>query len=180
MCVCERESVCVCERERERVCVSVCVSVCVCVCVCVCEIESVCVCVSECMRKRDRVCVCVCVYTCCPLVCTQFTSERLNGLKHVPMEHILSTQRSILTIEYETINLISQVRWPRELNALQLQKIHANSKSTSKSRKQLHQLDSRWCKCLQPKQIKKCICIKVHKVVFKLIYYSFCHRICYS
>ncbi len=43
----------------------------------------------------------------------------------------------------------------RELNALQLQKTHANRKSTSKSRKHFHQFDSRWCKCSQHKQIKK-------------------------
>ncbi len=47
------------------------------------------------------------------------------------------------------------IRWPRELNALQLQKTHANRKSTSKSRKHFHQFDSRWCKCSQRKQIKK-------------------------
>ncbi len=47
------------------------------------------------------------------------------------------------------------LRWPRELNALQLQKTHAYRKSTSKSRKHLHQFDSRWCKCSQHKQIKK-------------------------
>ncbi len=33
------------------------------------------------------------------------------------------------------------LRWPRELNALQLQKTHANRKSTSKSRKHFHQFD---------------------------------------
>ncbi len=38
--------------------------------------------------------------------------------------------------------------------ALQLQKTHANRKSTSKSRKH-HQFDSRCCKCSQRKQIKK-------------------------
>ncbi len=32
---------------------------------------------------------------------------------------------------------------------------HANSKSTSKSRKHFHHFDSRWCKCSQHKQIKK-------------------------
>ncbi len=47
------------------------------------------------------------------------------------------------------------LRWPRELNALQLQKTYANRKSTSKSRKHLHQFDSRCCKCSQRKQIKK-------------------------
>ncbi len=47
------------------------------------------------------------------------------------------------------------LRWPRELNALQLQKTHANRKSTSKSRKHLHHFDSRWYKCSQHKQIKK-------------------------
>ncbi len=41
----------------------------------------------------------------------------------------------------------SFVGWPRELNALQLQKTHVNRKSTSKSRKHLHQFDSRCCKC---------------------------------
>ncbi len=34
------------------------------------------------------------------------------------------------------------LRWPRELNALQLQKTHANKKSTSKLRKHLHCFDS--------------------------------------
>ncbi len=38
---------------------------------------------------------------------------------------------------------------------MQLQKTHANRKSTSKSRKHFHQFDSRWCKCSQHKQIKK-------------------------
>ncbi len=33
--------------------------------------------------------------------------------------------------------------WPRELNMLQLQKTHTNRKSTSKSRKHLHQFESR-------------------------------------
>ncbi len=47
------------------------------------------------------------------------------------------------------------LRWMRELNALHLQKTHANRKSTRKSRKHLHQFDSRWCKCSQHKQIKK-------------------------
>ncbi len=35
----------------------------------------------------------------------------------------------------------NKLRWPRELNALQLQKTHANRKSTSKSRKHFHQFD---------------------------------------
>ncbi len=47
------------------------------------------------------------------------------------------------------------LRWPRELNALQLQKTHANRKSTSKSRKHFYHFDSRWYKCSQHKQIKK-------------------------
>ncbi len=47
---------------------------------------------------------------------------------------------------------LSSLRWPRELNALQLQKTHANKKSTSKSRKYFHQFD-RWCKCSQHNQI---------------------------
>lgn len=34
------------------------------------------------------------------------------------------------------------LRWPRELNALKLQKTRANRKSTSKSRKHLHQFDN--------------------------------------
>ncbi len=50
---------------------------------------------------------------------------------------------------------MSYRRWPRELNALQLQKTHANRKSTSKSRKHIHHFDSRWWKCSQHKQIKK-------------------------
>ncbi len=47
------------------------------------------------------------------------------------------------------------LRWLRELNVLQLQKTHANRKSTSKSRKDFHQFDSRWWKCSQHKQMKK-------------------------
>ncbi len=50
------------------------------------------------------------------------------------------------------------IRWPRELNALQLQKTHANRKSTSKSRKHLHQFDSRCSKCSQHNQINNFIC----------------------
>ncbi len=38
--------------------------------------------------------------------------------------------------------------------ALQLQKTHANRKSTSKSRKHFHHFDSRWCKCSQHNQIQ--------------------------
>ncbi len=45
----------------------------------------------------------------------------------------------------------------RELKPLRLQKTHANRKSTSKSRKSLHQFDSRCCKCSQHKQIKNFI-----------------------
>ncbi len=52
----------------------------------------------------------------------------------------------------------NKVWWPRELNVLQLQKIQANRKSTSKSRKHLHQFDSRCAKCSQHKQIKNVIC----------------------
>ncbi len=48
------------------------------------------------------------------------------------------------------------LRWPRELNALQLQKTNANGENTSKSRKQLHQFDSRCCKCSQKKKKKIC------------------------
>ncbi len=56
----------------------------------------------------------------------------------------------------ETLHLPQlHLRWPRELNALQLQKTHANKKSTSKSRKHFHHFDSRWCKCSQHKQINK-------------------------
>ncbi len=55
--------------------------------------------------------------------------------------------------------LIWNVRWPRELNTLlHLQKTHANRKSTSKSRKLLHQFDSRCCKC---SQINNLICFFV-------------------
>ncbi len=45
------------------------------------------------------------------------------------------------------------LRWPRELNALQLEKTHANRKSSRKSRKHFHHFDSRWCKCSQHNQI---------------------------
>ncbi len=57
--------------------------------------------------------------------------------------------------KFKTFAKIADVRWPRELNALQLQKTHANRKSISKSRKHFHHFDSRWCKCSQHKQIKK-------------------------
>ncbi len=47
--------------------------------------------------------------------------------------------------------------WPRKLNVLQLQKTHANRKSTSKSRKHYHQFDS-CIKCSQHNQMKDFIC----------------------
>ncbi len=50
------------------------------------------------------------------------------------------------------------LRWPRELNALQLQKTHANRKSTSKSQKHLNQFDSRCCKILTTQTNKDLIC----------------------
>ncbi len=58
---------------------------------------------------------------------------------------------SIQSIHFDTHIL----RWPRELNTLQLQKTHENRKGTSKSRKYFHQFESRWWKCSQHKQIKK-------------------------
>ncbi len=62
---------------------------------------------------------------------------------------------------------ISYLRWPRELNALQLQKTHANRKSTSKLRKDFHHFDSRWCKYSQHKQIKKhCKCSQHNQIHF--------------
>ncbi len=55
-----------------------------------------------------------------------------------------------------------KVRWPRELNALQLQKTHTNRKSTSKSRKHLMLITKTnketHCKCSQHNQIKNFIC----------------------
>ncbi len=59
------------------------------------------------------------------------------------------------SLNFDKEYLFGIVRWPRELNAQQLQKTHANGKSTSKSRKYFHQFDSRWCKCSQYRQIKK-------------------------
>ncbi len=56
------------------------------------------------------------------------------------------------------ISRLFYIWWLRELNALQLQKAHANRKSPSKSRKHLHQFDSRCCKCSQHNQIKNFIC----------------------
>ncbi len=57
------------------------------------------------------------------------------------------------------------LRWPREINALQLQKTHANRKSTSKSRKHLHQCDRRCWKWSQHKQIKKhCKCSQHNQI----------------
>ncbi len=55
------------------------------------------------------------------------------------------------------VGLQVQLRWPTELNMLQLQKTHANRKSTSKSRK-YNQFDSRGCKCSQHNQINHFIC----------------------
>ncbi len=46
----------------------------------------------------------------------------------------------------KTQHLESYLQWPRELNALQLKKTHANRKSTSKLIKHLHHFDSTCCK----------------------------------
>ncbi len=70
----------------------------------------------------------------------------------------LSASVSLSSLQTMKLSLLKKqwfLRWPRELNALQLQKTHANRKSTSKSWKHLHQFDSRCCKCSQHKQIKK-------------------------
>ncbi len=54
------------------------------------------------------------------------------------------TDRSHITNFLQTFQMQkwSILRWPRELNALQLQKTHANRKNTSKLRKQLNQFDN--------------------------------------
>ncbi len=70
-------------------------------------------------------------------------------------EHIFKNEVFLLLHFLLKTFKMMYVRWPRELNALQLQKTHANRKSTSKSRKHFHHFDSRWCKCSQHKQIKK-------------------------
>ncbi len=69
---------------------------------------------------------------------------------------VVASKNYIWTTDVTWIILtMSYRRWPRELNALQLQKTHANRKSTSISRKHIHHFDSRWWKCSQHKQIKK-------------------------
>ncbi len=55
-------------------------------------------------------------------------------------------------------------RWPRELNALQLQKTHANRKSTSKSRKHFHHFDSRWCK--NSWAVSATVCISIWSFIY--------------
>ncbi len=88
-----------------------------------------------------------------------------------------------------SVVLIQQyVRWPRELNALQLQTTHANRKSTSKSRKHFHRFDSKWWKCSQHKQIHfistaflfwlccehlQHVCCQIEEVVFLICRCSF-------
>ncbi len=64
-------------------------------------------------------------------------------------------KKMTFSIKNKCIVFLKHVRWPREINVLQLQKTHANRKSTSKARKHLHQFDSRCCKCTQHKQIKR-------------------------
>ncbi len=78
----------------------------------------------------------------------------------------------------------------------QLQKTHANRKSTSKSRKHLHQFDSRCCKCLQHNQINnfiaacffvwcckhlQCVCCQIDEVVFLICRcFFYLQPLCYS
>ncbi len=64
-------------------------------------------------------------------------------------------KKMTFSIKNKCIVFLKHVRWPREINVLQLQKTHANRKSISKSRKHLHQFDSRCCKCTQHKRIKR-------------------------
>ncbi len=49
----------------------------------------------------------------------------------------------------------AKVKWPRELNVLQLKKTNANRKSTSKLREHLHQFDNT-CAANTHNQIQKC------------------------
>ncbi len=86
----------------------------------------------------------------------QCPSSRSNDLIRSQLcsisQDILKEFKQTLTPTKICHSLISKLRWPRELNALQLQKTHANRKSTSKSRKH-HQFDSKWYKCSQHNQI---------------------------
>ncbi len=54
------------------------------------------------------------------------------------------TDRSHITNFLQTFQMQKRsiLRWPRELNALQLQKTHAHRKNTCKLRKQLNQFDN--------------------------------------
>ncbi len=58
------------------------------------------------------------------------------------------------------------LRWPRELNALKLQKTHPNRKSTSKSRKHFHHVDSIWYKCSQTNKETCCKCSQHNQIHF--------------
>ncbi len=81
----------------------------------------------------------------------------LKGLVHQKMKIVIN-YFTLMSIQTRKTFFRTQIkiclRWPRELNVLQLQRTHANRKSTSKSRKHLYQFDSRCCKCSQHNQIK--------------------------
>ncbi len=70
------------------------------------------------------------------------------------------------------------LQWPRDLKVLQPQKTHANTKSTSKLRKHLHQFDRWCCKCSQHKQIKKYFKCWQHNQINNFIYLTFFVWLC--
>ncbi len=105
--------------------------------------------------------------------CTLFTSRRRHTLYRKQSSETclkISTERFVICNffaqpyifepeytdeELREMDVMSELRWPRELNALLLHKTRANRKSTSKSRKHLHQFDSKWRKGSQHKKINK-------------------------
>ncbi len=86
----------------------------------------------------------------------------------------ICTSKSLRTFFFIIITIIicfwkrSLIWWPRELNALQIEK------NTCKLRKHLHQFDSRCCKCSQHNQIKK---RTANKILFGCVV-SICSTCC--
>ncbi len=88
-------------------------------------------------------------WECRPLVC-----NLVCEIRQLPVYPIVFRHAGLpVGGKHSVFIMCARLRWPRELNALQLQKTRANRKSTSKSRKYFQQFDSRWCKCSQHKQI---------------------------
>ncbi len=104
-------------------------------------------------HSSSTTCICLFVHVALHRFCHRdFLGHIVIVPKHAPSQYYTDC-KTLFPPKYHNQEAYGTVA--ERAQALQLQKTHANRKSTSKSRKRFHHFYSRWYKCSQHKQIKK-------------------------